>query len=668
MIAARRQLDATREELLWMLRASRPPRIRTRRQFAEQEIVLPTGRYAGHRFQASRQPYAALWLDLCDRGPWRRRAATGPTQSGKSLTCFIIPILYHLFERCETIGVGIPTQDMAGDKWREDILPVIERTRYRELLPTRGAGSKGSANPTHIKFLHGPTLRFLSAGGGDKKRAAFTVRTLCLTEVDGYDLAGGESREADKVKQMEARTLSYGDQAEIYLECTVSIPEGRIWSEFQAGTRSRIVRPCPHCRAWVTPEREHLVGWEEAETELDAAALTAFACPACGARWSDEERFAANRQSRVLHGDQSIDEHGQVQGEIPRTGTLGFRWSAVDNHFWPAGLLGGKEWSAARHVDEENAKRELLQFFWVRPYVPPQLDTRLLDLATVTRRVAGTPQNVAPPETHALTMGVDVGKWLLHWVLLAGFERGGGVICAYGRVEVPSDDLPEDRALLVALRQLREEIVLPGIAQEGQAARRAPLQVWIDSGYQSDVVYAFTAESGDRFRPTKGHGTGDRLSPYATPQQISDRTQLVGERYHFTYQPAKGVWLVHVDVDHWKGQLHSQLAVGQPDQPLPAGAISLYQASSAKEHLTFGKHLTAEQLVEEFVPGRGTLRRWKKLRDSNHYLDAAVLALAAGHLCGVRRDPPPVRRAAPVDEPPRFTTPDGRPYLVTERK
>lgn len=33
--------------------------------------------------------------------------------------------------------------DMASDKWREDLLPVIERSKYRDLMPTKGGGSRG---------------------------------------------------------------------------------------------------------------------------------------------------------------------------------------------------------------------------------------------------------------------------------------------------------------------------------------------------------------------------------------------------------------------------------------------------------------------------------------------------------------------------------------------
>src|SRR5438309_2289203 len=86
----------TRADLLWFLSRSRPRRLRSMRQFAEQELVLPSGPFAGRRFRCNRQPYSALWFDEVDSGRWSRCVATGPTQSGKTLTCFIVPLLYHL--------------------------------------------------------------------------------------------------------------------------------------------------------------------------------------------------------------------------------------------------------------------------------------------------------------------------------------------------------------------------------------------------------------------------------------------------------------------------------------------------------------------------------------------------------------------------------------------
>jgi hypothetical protein len=175
----------TVNDLRVFLRQARPHRLRTMRVFAEEEVVIPDGPYAGRRFRCSRQPYTALWFDQVDSGCWPRCVATGPTQSGKTLACFVVPLLYHLFEIQETVICGLPDMDMAGDKWREDILAAIERSRYRDLLPRRGGGSRGGRVES-IQFGNGATLKFMSGGGGDKSRAGFTSRVVVSGHIVDY--------------------------------------------------------------------------------------------------------------------------------------------------------------------------------------------------------------------------------------------------------------------------------------------------------------------------------------------------------------------------------------------------------------------------------------------------------------------------------------------------
>lgn len=50
------------------LSEARPRKLRSMRQFAEAEIVLPSGPFAGSRFRVSRQPFTGLWFDQVDTG------------------------------------------------------------------------------------------------------------------------------------------------------------------------------------------------------------------------------------------------------------------------------------------------------------------------------------------------------------------------------------------------------------------------------------------------------------------------------------------------------------------------------------------------------------------------------------------------------------------------
>ena len=649
------------------------------REFAEQEIIIPDGPCKGERFSCQTQPYSGLWLDAIDAAPvygWNRFVCTGPSQSGKTLVGWVIPAAYHLFELKETVILGLPDMDMAADKWREDLLPVIEETRYKEYLPRTGPGSRGGGNWDAIKFRHGVTLKFMSGFGGDKRRAAFTSRVVVITETDGMDQPGAVSREADAITQIENRTSAYGDRKRIYLECTLSIEAGRTWQEIKAGTDSRIVLPCPLCGQFVLPEREQLVGWQEAGDEIDAALQSVFCCPDCGGRWTDEQRVAANHRARLVHKGQTISPEGVVSGEAPRTRTLGFRWSAVHNLFWRAADIGIREWRAARDTNEENAEKEMRQFVWALPHEPPIFDITPLNRDVLVRRVRERcPKGFVPAGTDYLTVGVDLGKRFGWWLVVAWTADGTGHVVDYGMFLIPSDEFGLEPATLAALRDFKE-VCLAGWARADDTPL-VPDQVWVDSGYteSQDVVYGFCRENAagdgrDRFRPTKGYGTGqDRQRWYSRPRKKSGVIRHIGEAYHISLQRAARVYLVEIDANYWKSWVHERLAT--PTDKV--GTLTLFTAMP-QEHRTLARHLTAEEQVEEFVVNKGVVRHWKMRSRTNHWFDCVYQGAAAAHFCGVRlvkTEERPVQTQAPIESQagrrPGLMTEDGRPYLVTER-
>jgi len=661
--------NPTLDELRWCAERARVPRLRSIRQFAVDELVVPEGQYRGLKLRIHRQPWVGLLLDELASGRWRRSAVLGCVQSGKTLIAFVLLVLYYLFECRESVIVGLPTMDVAADKWRDELLPAIEATRYRDLVPRTGPGSRGgTSNLTAIKFTNGRVLRFMTGAGRDETRSSYTARVVIVTEADKMDTAGEASREADPVSQLEARTFSWdAPQRRCHQECTVSIREGRIWQEHTAGSASRIACPCPHCGGWVTPEREHLVGWQEAEDEMAATAGARFCCPSCGQAITPEERIEMNRRAALVHRGQTIGTDGAVSGPLPRTWTLGFRWNAFNNLFWSPGAIGAREWRAARAENEEEAKKEMLQFWWAQPYQPPELDITPLSFDDLIRRQAPAElrKGFVPSWCEHVTMGVDVGKWTCWWVLIAWAADGRGHLVDYNTFTVPSKDRRVEQAVLDALREFRDEAVLPGWPVIGSDQTRSPDAVWIDARYQGEAVYAFVAESDRRFAPVLGCGTGRHYpKPYRKPKRRSRQVQLIGDHYHVVWLADHDAHVFEIDADHWKTQLHEGLAAPQ-EAP---GAITLYHSTDRNEHTAIAKHFTAEKQVEEFQPGLGTVHRWERVRKKNHWFDCGNYAGVAGHFCGVRvvRPPQPEPEAPPPRRPP-LRTPDGRPYLITER-
>jgi len=650
----------------WLLDGARVPVVRTIRRFAEEEIVIPEGPHAGERFRCDTQPYAGLLLDEIDRRFWRRIAVVGPTQSGKSLVGYEIPIVYHLFEHGETTICGVPDMNMAADKWEMDLLPVIERTRYDRLRPRRGPGSRGGAVRNAVKFTNGATLKFMSGGGSDAKRSQYTARVAAVTEADKLDEPGGGSREGDKISQIEARTGSFADRARIYLECTASIERGRIWHEYQQGTASRIACPCPHCKAWVTPEREHLVGWQTAETLAQARKAARWCCPACAAVLTERQRRKMNERARLVHRGQRVTPKGRVLGPRPRTDTLGFRWNAFNNLFWTAADVAEREWKGARDPDEENAKKVLRQFVWALPYEPPTLRMAVLEAEQISRRTIDVPRGHVPAACAVLTVGIDLGQRECHWVAQGWTATASPHVLDYAAADVASNDLGVERALINTLHSLHELFEAGWPGADGQMHR--PDLVWIDSGWKPDVVYTLVRELRDpRYCAVKGHGQMQTGRVYRAPRATSSTVVHISDGYHIVRLAGEGIFLFEVNSDHWKSWVHQRLAtpVGEP------GALTLY-AVPPVQHLRYAKQLTSEEQISEFHAGLGEVIRWQNPgRRANHFLDATYMGAAAAHLAGVRLLEQPGGRPTAADDPPKrrtLTLPDGRPFLVTERQ
>jgi phage terminase large subunit GpA-like protein len=287
------------------------------------------------------------------------------------------------------------------------------------------------------------------------------------------DQPGASSRESDKITQLEARTRAYGCRKRIYMECTVSTEQGRTWHEYHQGTRSRILLPCPHCGAWVMPERDHLVGWQGAETQVAPRHGGHFVCPSCEQAWTEDDRGQANGAAKLVHGDQSLDADGQVQGEVPASDSLGFRWSAVHNLFLTSGDFAADEWRASRATDQESAEREMRQFVWCLPVEATKWSRTPLEVLELANRLSSWPRGILPPDTQWLTAAVDVGKYLLHWVLVAWRQGATGALVDYGRIEGASSDLGVEAAVMVALRQFRD-MALAGWPRADQ--KKAPIR------------------------------------------------------------------------------------------------------------------------------------------------------------------------------------------------
>lgn len=616
------QVRSLRRQMGILFDASRHRRLRTMMEFAEQEIVVPSGQFEGMRFQTSRQPFSRLWFDAIDdvngHACYPEMVITGPSQSGKTLIGFVIPILYHLFERSETVIAAVPDLDMARDKWEQDIEPVLSRTRYRDQVRSsfkfRGADS--------ITFANGRILRWMSAGGSDKSRAGFTSRVVCMTETDGFDVRTSTSEEANKIEQIEARTRSYPvAKRRIYKECTPTTELGHTWARYQEGTASKIYLRCSHCTTYVFPERTDLHGWQNADTDLDALRDSAFFCPACGEAWTEQDRREANTHAKLVHRGQTISEDGTVTGDPVQTLTLGFRWSAANNMLVPAADIGVDEWKAQRSDDEDSQERKLSQFVWALPYKPSSEFRVQLDAETLQRRQRGLGRGQVPEGTQLVTVGVDVNIRVLHWTAICWDSRGRGFILDYGTQAVRAGDLVYYEAIREGLNHLNSKL---GNGWTNPTVDR----IAVDCRWETDdVIRAIRSFNDPRWRCFMGLGLGHWARGRAVPAKISGDVIWVGDSSYDKLVQKHSAVILYADANYWKTWLHKRLAIerGEEDDPND-GSITMFASTNSKEHHNFSRHLTSEREVESFEPGKGYVKTWEPIRPQNHWLDSTYIA------------------------------------------
>jgi phage terminase large subunit GpA-like protein len=629
-------------------RAGKAQRIRGISQFSAEEIVLVEGPKAGRKWRPQYQPFQARYFEAIDSGQFNKFVVTGNVQSGKSFCSFVVPSMWHLCERKESIILAAPTMDIARDKWEMEILPIFRRSRYSDLLPAYGKSSRGGFTE-RIDLTNGATLKFMSGHGGDEKRSSFTSRVVIITEANKMDTAGNSSKEASPIRQILARTEAYDiDDMVAYAECTVDVEDGFIWREYMAGTASTLVCPCPHCSEWVCPEKDDFKGIERAETLEEAEELGRFHCPACNEPFSDQQRSAAVAQCKLIHTGQHVDrKSGEVVGEVPRTRQLGFRWSAWHNSFWSQRKIAHDEYKAANEKNEDDAQKYQTQFVWVRPWVPPNVDVVRLDINALSQTDGAVRRGVMPDWADTLTVGIDVGKYFLHWTAIAWRANLGdalpdepaAAIVDYDIVEVMGTEegrrgLQEERAVEAAIKKLLAGRMLKeGFLEPGGGTVRLPDMVLIDAGYQSKAVRQVCKTlDRKRFFPIFGRGTGQHMQKkYAQPTKRGGTYVYIGDEFHGKWNRQYLMHEFEANVDYWKSWLIRRLA----SQSGP-GSLALFYAEP-RAHRTFWRHISAEEEFHEFDMAKNKqVSRWERVRKANHFFDCTTYACIAASYKGVR--------------------------------
>ena len=618
------------------------------RAFAEKYIRLATGPYRGEAFRVDRQPFTGLLFDQFDLGQWPTIYVTGPSQSSKTLSAFVIPTLRDVAELREDALIGVPEADMADDKWQRDFVPTLrESPELSWLLPQRGPGSRGGTVKDRITLGNGVAIKIMTRGGQDTAKAGYTASRIRVTEAAGWSHAAEASTEADPLRQLSARMRSFKRwQRSLIVEGTTTVEEELPWRARGAdeddrpiSSRSRLVVPCAACEEWVTPEREHLVGWQNAATETEAQDKAAFLCPACAVPFTEEGRRAANAQVQLLHHGQTIDKQGAIHGDQPPTSTLWFRWTAFNNCLLDAADTAVDEWKAAQipegTAERNNAERELCQFCHAVPFRSDLEETDILKPERIRRQTGSLAKNILPADTVNLTIGCDLGDWTGWWVAVAWRANGSVHIPAYGAFDIKrekNDDLEE--RMIHALQDFQAGVGDFAFPVDCGTSMTADA-IWIDINYQPDYCAQFLRTTGkmvaNRYRGCRGRGESTNFGRYSHQNRITRQRIKIGLRWFLEVNHKLKIAEAKFDADFWKVFCQDRFRGGNRER----GGCTLFAPQMKNEHAKFAQHVCSEQRVKKWDSRKGQVNAWHKT-GQNHWLDCFAMACAAGDYVGYR--------------------------------
>jgi hypothetical protein len=271
--------------------------------------------------------------------------------------------------------------------------------------------------------------------------------------------------------------------------------------------------------------------------------------------------------------------------------------------------------------------------------------------------LSGLDQRIVPDGTVCITVGADVQKLGLHYVVIAWDEHAAGCILYYDFFEFLTESRPaSDCEVLIleglfAWHEAQQQSPFVNAAGEEYFADLSLIDTgWKHESWNTQPVQVFCSQVGfGAFMPSKGE------SPYRRPQDSS--RLIIGDNWHVSFPG--GVPVAIMNSDHWKLKVHEGFLAGQAaDGSLLPGALRVFNPPTIDgrpnrtAHLSFAKHILAETWETRFVPGfKGNRTGWWKSPKPNHYFDATYQAIVARSMRGIGVLETPTLPTTPAVQP-----------------
>lgn len=365
-----------------------PPKLLTS-EFADREIVVPTGRRRGTRWRTDFAPYQRGIMDAHHEPGVEIVVVMGSSQWGKT-SIALCKVAYGIANDPSPTLVVCPTVKPMAERFSKNRLrPLIAASPILRDLVTKPR-QRQATNSTMLITYRGGYVAIAGANSA-ASLASDDIQNLILDEVDRYPLE--LSGEGNTVEIAIKRTTTYQGRRQILMLSSPTIHGGTIHAWYQRGDQRKYFVPCPACGCL------HDFQWKQVRWTGSDISTARLYCPACQYAIDDAQRVA------ILSG-----------GEWRPTCHTRVDPTVVSFHVWEGysplssltAIVGG--FLRAREAQKAGSRSEM--HTWQNTTLGEPVDTDVgkgvEPDALLLRRELIHPEVDVPAGACCLTLGVDV--------------------------------------------------------------------------------------------------------------------------------------------------------------------------------------------------------------------------------------------------------------------
>jgi phage terminase large subunit GpA-like protein len=563
-------------------------------EWLDKYYYLPTESSAeAGKFSSDRVPYIReIAYHLSPQSPTKKVSVVKAVQMG--LTEFANGLcFYYAHLHPSPMLFGMPTEKLCLDHATDKMWAAIQATpilKNEVIIPRKRENGSSLLN---IRFAGG----FIKLGhaGSAVTFASRSIRILIKDDLDrwGDDVNG----EGDPSTLADKRTTAFPHTKKIYSNSSPTMKRNsKIWREYLDGSQALFNIPCPHCENFFPFERENFSYETDGHSKIEGDVVCI--CPHCEGVIEEWRKGELMLKGVFIH-------------RYPKREHKSYRIPAYYSPFVSWKTIFG-EYERARDYFRNGYEGELKDWVNTRDAKIWEVEKEIEEQLDILKLRVFLDEGEVPTDTVGLSMGIDVQKDHMWFIVTAWRNNDSWHIVEYGRV-TEWDTL--------------EEVLRRDYYDENGVVYNVKMCA-VDSGYKQQEAYKFAKANSRIVVPVKG-GSHSMPTAYRASTAEKDRRNKILLKLYI------------LNPDYYKNQIHDKII---RSLVLEESGENIYEKSNCitlneKSEEQIAIQWTREHETEKIRHNGTSYLTWmlKNPNDKNNHLwDCMYYSVFAGDFAGLR--------------------------------